>query len=517
MNHPSIPLHRIAILVFGTLSFFHAATYAAPGEISTVAGNGTYDTPADGSQAVDTGITLPYFLTTDSERNLFLSGDSRAVLRVDAKTSILTRAIGLAGPGDLGDGGPAIDAVFIRSQGIARDLAGNFYIADELDHRIRKVSAATGIIGTIAGDGNAAFTGDGGPATAAQVNSPGVLTIDTEGNIYFSDDNKTRVRRIDAETGIITTVAGTGSAGFSGDGGLAVDADFNLIRGLCFDSKGRLYICDSQNYRIRRLDFSTGIVDTVAGGGGSTAENTDALSFFFYYPFCIEMDSEDNLFVTVFAHDVVCKIDAETNKVTTVAGTRTGGFSGDGGPAAEAEIDGPRGLAIDAMGNLYFADSQNLRIRMVEAAAAPAVFQPDGAIGAKATSLKGNGLFSKSGAGQVLRIRGKKPKAKFFFQMNGNTYRHFYDTYRVQATGGNRDMKIKYLQTGAGNVTASLKSGSMTLEGEEAGGTIRFAARIKANRSARVAKRKFVIRAQSANDSSGADTLVAKVKVKNAN
>ncbi len=222
----------------------------------------------------------------------------------------------MAGGGSsLGDGGLATEARLSSSSGVAVDGSGNLYIAESEGNRIRKVDASTGIISTIAGTGREGYGGDGGPATAAQLYYPVRVALDAAGNIYIADVGNDRIRKVDASTGIISTVAGTGRQGYSGDGGPATAAQLAFPFGVALDGAGNLYIADAANHRIRRVD---------AGG-----------------------------------------------TITTVVGTGQGGFSGDGGPATAARLLGPIDIALDGAGSLYIADLLNHRIRRVRLGSAP--------------------------------------------------------------------------------------------------------------------------------------------------
>ncbi|MDA0745380.1 MAG: FG-GAP-like repeat-containing protein [bacterium] len=272
---------------------------------------------------------------------------------------------------------PATDLALNQPRGVAVDTAGNTYIADAFNNRIRRVDAQTGLITTVAGTGSAGFSGDGGPATEAQLSTPQSVAVDANGNLYIADSGNRRIRRVDAATGTITTIAGTGILGFSGDGGPATDAQFGEIVALILDSQNRLYVSDGLdgqgrgNNRVRRIDSATGIVTTIAGSGdfsfggdggpateaGMTVEG-------------IALDSEGNLYISDFNNLRIRRVDAQTGIVTTVAGIGPdifgeGGYEGDGGPATEARLNAPTGVAIDANGNLYIADTVNHRIRAV--------------------------------------------------------------------------------------------------------------------------------------------------------
>ena len=293
----------------------------------------------------------------------------------------------IAGTGEFGfsgDGGPAVEAELRNLYGVAVDSAGNLYIADSRDHRIRKVDL-TGTITTIAGTGEFGFGGDGGPAAAARLDFPYGVAVDSAGNLYIADAGNRRIRKIDS-TGTITTIAGTGEFGFSGDGGPAVEAEIRSPRGVAVDSAGNLYIADAGNRRIRKID-STGTITTIAGTGefGFSGDGGPAAAARLDFPYGVAVDSAGNLYIADAGNRRIRKIDS-TGTITTIAGTGEFGFSGDGGPAVEAEIRSPRGVAVDSAGNVYIADSRDHRIRKVDST---------GTI----TTIAGTGEFGFSGDG----------------------------------------------------------------------------------------------------------------------
>jgi sugar lactone lactonase YvrE len=225
------------------------------------------------------------------------------------------------------------------------------------------------VITTVAGTGSFSFSGDGGPATAAALAGPGGLALDASGNVFVSDTGNNRIRRIDAITGIITTVVGTGAIGFSGDGGLATAAEIDFPRGLAIDASGNILLSDSSNHRIRRVDALTGIITTIVGTGvaGANGDGGAATAAEINAPFDITLDASGNLFIADHNNDRVRRVDAVTGIITKVAGADTFGFGGDGGLATSALLDYPTGVAVDDSGNLFIADSSNLRIRRVDA------------------------------------------------------------------------------------------------------------------------------------------------------
>jgi len=249
------------------------------------------------------------------------------------------------------------------------DASGNVFIADTYNHRIRKVNAKTGIITTVAGTGSKGFSGDGGPATSARLRYPFSVYVDSAGNIYIVDTYNYRIRKVDAQTQIITTVVGDGSAKFQGDGGLAIDASIMKSYDVAVDKEGNLYIADSHSHCIRKVDATTGIIDTVVGQGtnaGSSGDGGLATEALLNTPTGVYVDASGNIYVTDTKNDVVRKVDATTKIINTVAGNGTPGFSGDGGLATQAQLDYPEGVWVDSSGNMFIVDTDNCRIRMVD-------------------------------------------------------------------------------------------------------------------------------------------------------
>jgi DNA-binding beta-propeller fold protein YncE len=254
---------------------------------------------------------------------------------------------------------------------VAADSKGDVYFTENFGHRIRKIVRATGTMIGLAGNGLAGFSGDGGPAVQAQVNSPAGITVDSQGNIYFSDLENHRIRRIDGQTGIIDTIAGNGCDPFQtdcplGDMGDAREASLN--RPVDLQVRGTsLWIADSGNRRVRRLNLATGIIETVAGNGsgGSSGDGGPATSSAIGTPMGIALDASGHLFITDNLYHRIRRVDAGTGIITTVAGDQGPGFSGDNGPASTASFAFPRGVDVDDEGNLYIADTFNNRIRAI--------------------------------------------------------------------------------------------------------------------------------------------------------
>ncbi len=300
---------------------------------------------------------------------LILNRVANRIRRIDANTGIITTVAGSVGPGFSGDGGLATEAMLRWPSGAAVDSFGNIFIADTHNHRIRKVDAETGIITTVAGNGyiEDGQLGDNGPATDAFLEGPRDIAVDSFGNLFILCQWTSQVRRVDAETGIITPFVGTGEDGFAGDNRPATGAQLNGPANIALDTAGNLFISDTFNNRIRRVDVATGIITTVAGAGtkGFSGDNGPAIEAELAYPIGIAVDESGNVFVASMENDRIRRIDSITGIITTVAGTGVEGFRGDNGDPISANLFNPIDLEIDPFGNLLIADRRNYRIRKV--------------------------------------------------------------------------------------------------------------------------------------------------------
>ncbi len=318
-------------------------------------------------------LLLPSAIVFDAAGNLYIAETANHVIRKIDTTGNITTIAGTGTQGFSGDNGPATSATLDSPQGLALDAA-NLYIADTHNHRIRKLVLATGTITTIAGTGTPGFSGDNALATSAQLDLPTALALDANNNLYLADTHNHRIRNIDATTGIITTIAGTGTQGFSGDSAPATSAAIDSPTGLALDASNNLYLADTHNHRIREITAATGIITTIAGTGapGFSGDTAAATAATLALPHGLIIDAAGNLYLADTQNHRIRRIDATTGIITTAAGDGTQTFAGDGGPATSASLDTPRATAISPATLLTLADTGNQRIRQLTAAPAPA-------------------------------------------------------------------------------------------------------------------------------------------------
>jgi len=374
-NPPSgstFPIGTTTVYVNATDASANYAGITVFGVINTVAGNGSIGYSGDGEAATNASLDNPYRVAVDSSGNLFFDDlDNQRIRRVDAVTGIITTVAGNGNIGYSGDGGAATNATLNSPTAVELDGSGNLFIADYGNSCIRRVDAVTGIITTVAGDGNAGYNGDGRAATSARLKFPYGVALDSVGNLFIADSGNQRIRRVDAVTGFITTVAGNGIIGFSGDGGAATNAMLNGPFSAALDRAGNLFIADFYNARIRRVEAATGIITTVAGTGlsGYSGDGVVATTTKLFGPFSVALDSAGNLFIADWFNYRIRRVDADTGIITTAAGNGNAGYSGDGGVATNASLNDPTGVAVDPVGNLFIDDLSNNRIRRVAVAA----------------------------------------------------------------------------------------------------------------------------------------------------
>jgi len=334
------------------------------------------------------GLSFPRGIALDASGNLLIADWGNEVIRrIDTSTGIMVTIAGSGQDSFAGNGGPAIAAGFASPFDVALDSTGNLYISDQDDHRIRRVDRKTGIVTTVAGTGERGFSGDGGPGTSAKLDRPGAIAVNNAGDIYVSDADNSRVRRIAAESRIITTVAGNGSSGNSDYNGPATEGSLSDPVGLAFDADGNLFIADY--IRIRKVNAVTGIMTTFAGGGSVLPSNSETIPIAtaIFGSMGLAIDASGSVFVAdpylLWAYRV------REDGVSTIAGTGFPVPVSDDGPATAAVLNKPSGIAFDRQGNLLIADTQNNRIRRVD--------MQTGVI----TTIAGTGVFGyKNGNGQ---------------------------------------------------------------------------------------------------------------------
>ncbi|WP_153798029.1 hypothetical protein [Foetidibacter luteolus] len=338
--------------------------------INTFAGSNVYGYAGDGGPVAYALLNSPSNVYVDKiRRDLYISDLGNNVIRkVDGRTGRITTVAGNGNAGFSGDGGPATQASLAYAFHTATDNAGNLYISDLANNRIRKVDRRTGIINTIAGTGVPDFNGDGHKALETNLNEPFGLVFDNNGNLIFSDGTGLRVRKLNMQTKIISTIAGSGDRGYAGDGGSAKNANFNFIWNITVDEEcGDIYVSDEFNYRVRKINALTDKISTVAGNGvlGNSGMGVLATEASFAQPVGIAIDKNGNLFISDEILSQVYAVDKKTGIIKLVSGNGTNGFAGDGGPAVNAILYHPNSLSFDADGNLLICDGGNNRIRKI--------------------------------------------------------------------------------------------------------------------------------------------------------
>jgi streptogramin lyase len=275
---------------------------------------------------------------------------------------------GTGAAGYTGDGGPGTSAQLANPYGLVTGPDGALYICEVDNHVIRRLDLKKGTVSTVAGNGKQGYSGDGGPATSASLNQPYEIRFDKAGNMFFVEMMNNLVRRVDAKTKVITTVAGTGKAGFSGDGGPATQAQFNQPHSIAFDPDGNLLVCDIRNHRVRRINLKNGTVDTWAGTGdrGPTPDGAPLAGTPLNGPRAIDMDPKGNLYLALREGNAIYRIDPKTKTIHHVAGTGEKGYTGDGGEAKQARLNGPKGVAWAPDNSLYIADTESHTIRRID-------------------------------------------------------------------------------------------------------------------------------------------------------
>ena len=389
--------------------------------IYTVAGNQANGYTGDGGPATLADLNYPQSAVKDSAGNLYISDLNNNVVRmVAAGTGIITTVAGNGIAGYSGDGGQATSAQLNDPGSLAVDTSGDVYIVDLANNVIRKVAAGTGVITTFAGNSTATSLGDGGPATSANIGAPGEIAVDSSGNLYLAEPEYDTVRKVTAATGIISTVAGSGAYGYAGDGGPALSASFEFPRGVAVDSKGDLYISDTGNNVIRRVDSTTGDISTVAGSGNAVYPNSGfsgdggpATKALLNSPLGIAVDSAGNFYIADYYDNRIREVSAG-GIINTIAGDASScnSLAGDGGPAASTALCYPIAVSVDSSGNLYVEDDFS-RVREVTAPQTPPTI-------AAATPQFSIAPGTYVGA-QTVTVSDSTPGAAIYITLNGST------------------------------------------------------------------------------------------------
>jgi len=430
---PTIKLFQVGLLQIGVLTLGGSFALAQQYTVSTIAGGAPPSTPASAS---GTSIGTPQRTTFDKSGNFYFTS-LNSVFRIDGN-GVLTLIAGTSRPGYSGDNGPAVNAQLNGPQGLVVDSAGNLYISDSLNSVVRIVSG--GVISTFVGNGTAGYSGDGGVASGAQLHSPGGLAIDQSNNLYIADTANNVVRQVALSSGTIVTFAGSFYPGFSGDTGAATGAQLFTPADVAVDSAGNVYIADTGNGLIREVTTNL-VINTFAGTTtgnttGAVGDGGVADQAILNQPQGVAVDSSGNVYISEFGDSRIRKVTATKLIISTIAGTGVYGFSGDGGAATSATLAGPWGLSIDSSGNVYVADFWNYRIRKISSS---------GTI----TTMAGSGVYSFSGdGGAAVNAELNEPRS-VAVDASGNVY--------VADTQNNRVREINssgVISTIGGNGTA---------------------------------------------------------------
>ncbi|MGV3505526.1 MAG: Ig-like domain-containing protein, partial [Adhaeribacter sp.] len=376
-------------------------------------------------------------VTVDANGNLYIADtDNHRIRKVDANTGVISTVAGNGIGAYNGDGILATNARLNKPSDVAIDAAGNLYIADQTNNRIRKVDANTKIITTIAGGGG--VFADGVLATATSLNKPASIVLDAAGNLYISDHNNNRIRKVNASDGFINTIAGTNTAGFFGDGGPATAAQLRKPWGLALDADENLYFADFENNRIRKIDAATGNISTIAGStaSSSTGDGSPAVSATLNRPAGIAISSSGTIFISEQTGNRIRKITAN-GKIYAVAGPGIAGppgYVGDNGPATSAYLNGPTVIEVDADANLFVADYGNMRIRRIEGFVNLGLTLVEGELGALSTTLLEFVDTNQPATSIVYTVTSSTGIGVLFKDDNGNDVADAGETLAVNST-----------------------------------------------------------------------------------
>ncbi len=373
--------------------------------ISTVAGTGTSGFSGDGGAATAASLSFPAGLTFDGSGNMYIADSFNSRIRKVGTDGNISTIAGTGAFGFAGDKNTATQAILNRPYSVAVDGAGNVYIADALNHSVRKIAGGT--MSTVVGNGFGVqgSGGDGGPATSAILDTPTAILLDSSGNLYIADTLNNRVRKVGTD-GNINTVAGNGAANSTGDGGPATSASLNSPEGLALDGSGNLYISDTAGHRVRKVT-PDGTITTIAGNGlgGQQGDGGPATQASLYYPKGLAIDKSGNLFIADWLNSRI-RVVTPDGKIYTAAGNGFFAYYGDGGPATSAALRFPWGLAVDSSGKVYIADDENSVVRVLtpvagsQTSAAPQI-DPSGVL-----TVSAFGGFASASPGSWIEIHG---------------------------------------------------------------------------------------------------------------
>ena len=373
--------HVLTAAYSGDAAFMGSSTpLTASSIIATIAGGGN----GNGDPATGTSLSSPVGIALDAAGDIFIADSANNVIReVNASTKVISTVAGNGLPGYTGDGGQATAALLDDPSGIAIDAGGDIFIADSANNVIRELHASTGVINTVAGDGTAGYTGDRGQATSATLNDPSTVAVDSAGDLFVTDTGNDVIREVNGATGVITTVAGNGTAGYGGNGGQATAAELKGPIGVALDSSGNIYIADTGNNAIREV--TGGVIKTIAGTttAGYSGNGGQATAARLTGPAGITVDASGNIYIADTGNNAIRKVAG--GLINTVAGNGTAGYSGDGGQATAATPGRSSAVAVDSSGDIFIADTINTVIRKVT--------------GGVINTVAGNGFASYSGDG----------------------------------------------------------------------------------------------------------------------
>jgi streptogramin lyase len=323
--------------------------------------------------------------------------------------------------GKTGDDGPASKATVGGPFGVAIGPDNGLYICETTTHVIRRIDPKSGVITTVAGTGEKGYSGDGGPALEAKLNEPYEVRFDADGNIYFVEMINHIVRKVDAKTQQISTIAGNGKKGFSGDGGPAIKATMNRPHSIALDFDNNLYICDIGNHRIRKVDLKTGVISTFSGTGEkkNTPDGAPVAGTPLKGPRALDFDGDHSLYLALREGNAVYRIDLESMTLNHLGGTGKTGYTGDGGPAKKADLSGPKGISLGTNGDIYLADTESHTIRVI--------LQETGII----ETIVGNGKKGDGPDGDPLNCKMNRPHG-IFVDAVGNVYIGDSSNHRVR-------------------------------------------------------------------------------------